>query len=166
MHPAPNFLDHIHVFLLFSLFAQDTLDDVLAVHRADLLATCDYIPKLLYFFKVEDDWEPQKTNMVLVTELNSTVNLAWLKNWLRDEAAVVDFPKELCPLILLQILRGLDYLHRWGHVHRYLRPENILINPETGVTQICDYRCLIRKHSLRKHGKFLFQILFSCYIRV
>jgi len=47
--------------------------------------------------------------------------------------------KEMLPVYLLQILRGLQYLNEKGVAHRDLKPQNILIDIVSHIAVICDF---------------------------
>jgi serine/threonine protein kinase len=52
--------------------------------------------------------------------------------------------KQQIPLILLklysyQMLRSLAYIHAIGICHRDIKPDNILVNPQTNVLKLCDF---------------------------
>ena len=48
-------------------------------------------------------------------------------------------PDSLIKVFSYQIFSGLAYLHSLNICHRVIKPKNILINPETGSLQICDF---------------------------
>lgn len=48
------------------------------------------------------------------------------------------FPEHMVACITLQIVAGLDYLHKNGVTHRDVKPANILVNPD-GVIKITDF---------------------------
>ena len=126
-----------------------TEDEKQELRFLDNLVASKHVSKLLYCFTIRHQADPRGTHMVLVTECNSSVDLSELKLWMRDTAKLPVFPDYIIPPLLLQILKGVEYLHSLELVHLDLRPENIMINGETGLTQICDFG----RH-VRMHGKF------------
>ena len=52
--------------------------------------------------------------------------------------------KQQMPLVLIklhsyQMLRSLAYIHAVGICHRDIKPQNLLVNPESGVLKLCDF---------------------------
>lgn len=42
-------------------------------------------------------------------------------------------------LYMYQLLRSLAYIHSVGICHRDIKPQNLLLNPPTGVLKLCDF---------------------------
>jgi glycogen synthase kinase 3 beta len=42
-------------------------------------------------------------------------------------------------LYMYQLLRSLAYIHSVGICHRDIKPQNLLLNPGTGVLKLCDF---------------------------
>lgn len=42
-------------------------------------------------------------------------------------------------LYMYQLLRSLAYIHSVGICHRDIKPQNLLLNPNTGVLKLCDF---------------------------
>lgn len=42
-------------------------------------------------------------------------------------------------LYMYQLLRSLAYIHSLGICHRDIKPQNLLLNPSTGVLKLCDF---------------------------
>lgn len=42
-------------------------------------------------------------------------------------------------LYMYQLLRSLAYIHCVGICHRDIKPQNLLLNPATGVLKLCDF---------------------------
>ena len=44
-------------------------------------------------------------------------------------------------LYMYQLFRGLAYIHSKGICHRDIKPQNLLVDPKTGVLKLCDFGC-------------------------
>lgn len=45
----------------------------------------------------------------------------------------------LLQLYMYQLFRSLAYLHAQGVCHRDIKPQNLLVDPESGVLKLCDF---------------------------
>ncbi|XP_008485898.2 glycogen synthase kinase-3-like, partial [Diaphorina citri] len=50
-----------------------------------------------------------------------------------------NFPCFYTKLYIYQLFRSLAYIHVLGICHRDIKPQNLLLNPETGVLKLCDF---------------------------
>ncbi|XP_044730948.1 glycogen synthase kinase-3 beta-like isoform X3 [Chrysoperla carnea] len=48
-------------------------------------------------------------------------------------------PISFIKLYMYQLFRSLAYIHSLGICHRDIKPQNLLLNPETGVLKLCDF---------------------------
>lgn len=53
---------------------------------------------------------------------------------------------------MYQACRSLAYIHALGVCHRDIKPQNLLVNPETNVLKLCDFgRCAAQRRCVRWH---------------
>lgn len=50
-----------------------------------------------------------------------------------------DPPSPFAQLYMYQLFRSLAYIHSLGICHRDIKPQNLLLDPETGVLKLCDF---------------------------
>lgn len=48
-------------------------------------------------------------------------------------------PDQLVKLYSYQMLRSLAYIHSIGICHRDIKPQNVLVDPETHIVKLCDF---------------------------
>lgn len=50
----------------------------------------------------------------------------------------------LLQLYMYQLFRSLAYIHALGICHRDIKPQNLLLDTQTGVLKLCDFgRCVV-----------------------
>ena len=49
----------------------------------------------------------------------------------------------LFQLYMYQLFRSLAYIHSQGICHRDIKPQNLLLDPESGVLKLCDFGRLV-----------------------
>ena len=88
-----------------------------------------------YFYTTASD-NPDEEYLNLIME--------FMPQTLHKELKIYRNQKKQLPLILIklysyQIIRGLSYMHALGICHRDIKPDNILINPDTCELKLCDF---------------------------
>jgi len=48
-------------------------------------------------------------------------------------------PDPLVKLYSYQMLRSLAYIHSVGICHRDIKPQNVLVDPESHIVKLCDF---------------------------
>ena len=48
-------------------------------------------------------------------------------------------PPSLPQVYMYQLFRSLAYIHSQGVCHRDIKPQNLLVDPETAVLKLCDF---------------------------
>ena len=89
---------------------------------------CNII-QLLYFFK-------DKVYLNLVLDFVPETMYGVIRQHRKNKQTV---PSLCIKLYMYQLFRSLAYIHANGVCHRNIKPQNILVNPETGVLKLCDF---------------------------
>ena len=42
-------------------------------------------------------------------------------------------------MMIVSILRSLAYIHSHGICHRDIKPQNLLLDPDSGILKLCDF---------------------------
>lgn len=60
---------------------------------------------------------------------------------------------------MYQLFRSLAYIHSQGVCHRDIKPQNLLVDPETAILKLCDFgRSVTKPYSLHFYAKCCFSV--------
>ncbi|RNA44476.1 glycogen synthase kinase-3 beta isoform X2 [Brachionus plicatilis] len=96
------------------------------------------IVQLLYFFFISssDRFGREEVYLHLVLEfIPETVNKV-ARHYAKSKQTI---PMFYIKLFMYQLFRSLAYIHSMGICHRDIKPQNLLIDPETAVLKLCDF---------------------------
>ncbi|KAG5441308.1 Glycogen synthase kinase-3 beta [Clonorchis sinensis] len=91
---------------------------------------------LYYYFYSVSSSKPNETYLNLVQEFIPQTLSRLIKHYWRIRQVI---PLALVKLYSFQLIRGLAYIHSLDVCHRDIKPQNLLISPESGVLKICDF---------------------------
>jgi len=93
------------------------------------------IVKLLYFFFLNSDGRDDLyLNLILEYVPETVYRVARQFSKQRQQVPLI-----YVRLYTYQLFRALAYIHHVGVCHRDIKPQNLLIDPETGVLKLCDF---------------------------
>ncbi|KAL7063839.1 hypothetical protein AAHC03_05102 [Spirometra sp. Aus1] len=93
------------------------------------------IVKLKYFFHaVGEKKEDVYLNLVLEFVPETVYRVA--RRYTRQKETI---PMIYAKLYMYQLFRSLAYIHSKGICHRDIKPQNLLLDPSTGVLKLCDF---------------------------
>ncbi|CAD8180034.1 unnamed protein product [Paramecium octaurelia] len=64
-------------------------------------------------------------------------------------------PQIQAKLYSYQLLRGLAYVHTKGVCHRDIKPDNVLINPESNILKLCDFGSAKKLSSMEQNISYI-----------
>lgn len=99
-----------------------------------VLNHCNVMALRHYFYSAGEKSEDVFLNLVL-EYVPDTVFHFYRQFSKKHEPLPMIFTK----LFAYQLLRSLNYIHGMGVCHRDIKPQNLLIDPETGVLKLCDF---------------------------
>lgn len=94
------------------------------------------VVKLKYFFHTVGDRGSSEVYLHLVLEYIPETLYKIARTHSRTRQ---NLPMILVKLYMYQLFRSLNYIHSMDICHRDIKPQNLLLNPETGVLKLCDF---------------------------
>nr|XP_026493950.1 glycogen synthase kinase-3 beta-like isoform X8 [Vanessa tameamea] len=93
------------------------------------------IVKLKYFFYSSGE-KKDEVYLNLVLEYIPETVYKVARHYAKDEQTI---PISFIKLYMYQLFRSLAYIHSLGICHRDIKPQNLLLDPKTGVLKLCDF---------------------------
>lgn len=94
------------------------------------------VVKLKYFYHTTGDRGSSEVFLNLVLEYIPETLYKIARTHSRTRQ---NLPMILVKLYMYQLFRSLNYIHSMDICHRDIKPQNLLLNPETGVLKLCDF---------------------------
>ena len=94
------------------------------------------VVKLKYFFHTMGERGSSEVYLHLVLEYVPETLYKIARTHSRSRQ---NLPMILVKLYIYQLFRSLNYIHSMDICHRDIKPQNLLLNPETGVLKLCDF---------------------------
>ena len=93
------------------------------------------IVKLLYFFYTSGEKKDEiYLNLVLEYIPETVYKVA--RQYSKSKQTI---PVTFIKLYMYQLFRSLAYIHSQGICHRDIKPQNLLLDPESGILKLCDF---------------------------
>lgn len=93
------------------------------------------IVKLKYFFFCSGE-KKEEVFLNLVLEFIPETVYRVARHYSKSKQTI---PVSFIKLYMYQLFRSLAYIHSQGICHRDIKPQNLLLDPETGVLKLCDF---------------------------
>ncbi|KAL0134132.1 hypothetical protein PUN28_001171 [Cardiocondyla obscurior] len=93
------------------------------------------IVKLKYFFYSSGD-KKDEVYLNLVLEYIPETVYKVARHYSKSKQTI---PISFIKLYMYQLFRSLAYIHSLGICHRDIKPQNLLLDPDTGVLKLCDF---------------------------
>jgi glycogen synthase kinase 3 beta len=94
------------------------------------------IVQLKYFFFSSGDKLKEEVYLNLVLEFVPETVYRVARHYTKQKQTI---PLLYVKLYLYQLFRALAYIHSFGICHRDIKPQNLLLDPETSVLKLCDF---------------------------
>lgn len=93
------------------------------------------IVKLLYFFYTSGE-KKDEIYLNLVLEFIPETVYKVARQYSKSKQTI---PVTFIKLYMYQLFRSLAYIHSQGICHRDIKPQNLLLDPESGILKLCDF---------------------------
>ncbi|CAF1156663.1 unnamed protein product [Rotaria sordida] len=94
------------------------------------------IVQLKYFFFSSGDKLKEEVYLNLVLEFVPETVYRVARHYTKQKQTI---PILYVKLYMYQLFRALAYIHSFGICHRDIKPQNLLLDPETSVLKLCDF---------------------------
>ncbi|KAL0266734.1 UNVERIFIED_CONTAM: hypothetical protein PYX00_009198 [Menopon gallinae] len=98
------------------------------------LEHCNIVKLKYFFYSSGDNKDEVYLNLVLEYIPETVYKIA--RHYSKSKQTI---PVSFIKLYMYQLFRSLAYIHSLGICHRDIKPQNLLLDPETGVLKLCDF---------------------------
>ncbi|XP_050344532.1 glycogen synthase kinase-3 beta isoform X5 [Nymphalis io] len=98
------------------------------------LEHCNIVKLKFFFYSSGERKDEVYLNLVLEYIPETVYKVA--RHYAKDEQTI---PISFIKLYMYQLFRSLAYIHSLGICHRDIKPQNLLLDPKTGVLKLCDF---------------------------
>ncbi|KAK2707545.1 glycogen synthase kinase-3 beta-like isoform X2 [Artemia franciscana] len=98
------------------------------------LEHCNIVKLKYYFYSSGDKKDELYLNLVLEFVPETVYKVA--RHYSKSKQTI---PIGFIKLYMYQLFRSLAYIHSLGICHRDIKPQNLLLDPESGVLKLCDF---------------------------
>lgn len=101
-----------------------------------IMRTLDHcnVVKLRYFFHTSESKDEVFLNLVMEYIPETVYRVG--RHYTKSKQAI---PMLYVKVYIYQLFRSLAYIHARGICHRDIKPQNLLLDPESGVLKLCDF---------------------------